>query len=88
MSRKVSELLLKLSLTDVNSSEFIAVSKQIAEAYKEYTKKKLDKEGKEPKPKKEKVKKSVLCENCTELIMPKVSALLTVFKKDEPKHII
>ena len=59
MNRKINELLTKLYLTDVNSSEFMAVSKELVEAYKEYTTKKLVKKSVELKPKKEKV-----CSKC------------------------
>ena len=77
MSRKVSVLLMKLSQTDVDSNEFLTISKQIAEAFKEHTKNKLEKEA-NPKPKKEKVKvpKVVLCEDCVVLLNDKLKPII------------
>jgi hypothetical protein len=72
---------MKLSLTDINSSEFIAVSKEIAQAYKEYSKKKL--EPKAPKVKKEKPKRTVMCEDCSKILLGKLNEIVTLPEKKE-----
>jgi hypothetical protein len=75
MSRKVAELLLKLSLTDPTSSDFLVVSKEIAEAYKAHTKKKLEKESK-PKIKKDKPKRTILCDDCSSMLLNNIKSIL------------
>jgi hypothetical protein len=75
MSRKVSLLLEKLAQTDVNSSEFIAVSKLVAEAFKEHTKKKLEKETK-PKVVKIKPKRTIMCDDCSMLLLNNIKSIL------------
>ena len=75
MSRKVAELLLKLSLTDPNSSDFLTVSKEIAEAYKQHAKKKLEKESK-PKIKKEKPKRTIMCDDCSSMLLNNIKSIL------------
>jgi len=75
MSRKVAELLLKLSLTDPTSSDFLIVSKEIAEAYKAHTKKKLEKESK-PKIKKDKPKRTILCDDCSSVLLNNIKSIL------------
>ena len=75
MSRKVAELLLKLSLTDPTSSDFLIVSKEIAEAYKAHTKKKLEKESK-PKIKKDKPKRTIMCDDCSTILFTKINPVL------------
>jgi hypothetical protein len=79
MSRKVNELLMKLSLIEPTMPEFITVSKEIAEAYKEYSKKKL--EPKPPKVKKEKPKRTVLCEDCSKILLGRLNEIVTLPEK-------
>ena len=78
MSRKVAELLLKLSLTDPTSSDFLIVSKEIAEAYKAHTKKKLEKESKPKikKDKKDKPKRTILCDDCSSMLLNNIKSIL------------
>lgn len=82
MSRKVSLLLEKLAQTDVNSADFIAVSKLVAEAFKEHTKKKLEKENK-PKVIKIKPKRTIMCEDCSNLLMNNVRPVLGFVKNPD-----
>lgn len=82
MSRKVSLLLEKLAQTDVNSSEFIAVSKLVAEAFKEHTKKKLEKESK-PKVVKIKPKRTIMCDDCSMLLLNNIKSILPQLEEPE-----
>jgi RNase P subunit RPR2 len=83
MARKINDLLTQLAVTDVNSSEFIALSKQIAQVHRENIQKKNDNKSKEPKPKKE---KTILCTNCSKLLIPKINDLNALIKKEEVKQ--
>jgi hypothetical protein len=80
MSRKVSLLLEKLAQTDVNSSEFIAVSKLVAEAFKEHTKKKLERENK-PKAVKIKPKRTVMCDDCSNMLLNNIKSIIPVVEE-------
>jgi hypothetical protein len=79
MSRKVAELLLKLSLIDPTLPDFLVVSKEIAEAYKAHTKKKLENKHK-PKIVKEKPKKTIMCDDCSNMLMNSVRPVLGFIK--------
>jgi ATP-dependent protease HslVU (ClpYQ) ATPase subunit len=83
MSRKVSVLLEKLSQTDVDSPEFLALSKQIAETYKEYFKNKMEKKAK-PKAVKVKNKRTIMCDDCSTLLLNSIKTVLPAL--DEPEE--
>ena len=79
MKSKVNDLLLKLSMTDPASPEFLDISKQVAEAFKATVKEKMEKKPKEPKaPKtpKPKVPKTMLCDDCGDLLMKKLEEII------------
>jgi len=80
MSRKVSLLLEKLAQTDVNTPEFITVSKLVAEAFKEHTKKKLEKEA-APKVKKAKQKRTIMCDDCSTMLLNNIKTILPVVEE-------
>lgn len=80
MSRKVSLLLEKLAQTDVNTPEFLAVSKLVADAFKEHTKKKLEKEA-VPKVKKEKQKRTIMCDDCSTMLLNNIKSILPVVEE-------
>ena len=75
MSRKVTVLLERLTQIDATMPEFLITSKQIAEAFKEHTKNKMEKKT---KPKKEKVKapKVVLCDDCVVLLNDRLKPII------------
>ena len=81
MSRKLTDLVHKLSTTDQNSSDFLAISKEIAKEYNDYAKKKLDKKNQKPKPKKEKSVSTCICDNCSKLLLDKFMCMYSLFKK-------
>ena len=78
MKSKVNDLLLKLSMTDPASPEFLDISKQIAEAFKANVKEKMEKikVPKEPKTPKPKAPKTMLCDDCGDLLMKKLEEII------------
>jgi hypothetical protein len=75
MNRKIKVLLAQLALTDINSSDFLDLSKKIAEAVRVEQKEKIDRAPKEPKTPKPKAKKTVVCDDCLELVNNKLKEL-------------
>jgi hypothetical protein len=75
MNRKIKVLLAQLALTDINSSDFLDLSKKIAEAVRVEQKEKIDRVPKEPKTPKPKAKKTVVCDDCLELVNKKLKEL-------------
>jgi hypothetical protein len=78
MKSKVNDLLLKLSMTDPASPEFLDISKQVAEAFKANVKEKMEKikVPKEPKTPKAKAPKTMLCDDCGDLLMKKLEEII------------
>ena len=76
MKSKVNDLLLKLSMTDPASPEFLDISKQVAEAFNATVKEKMEKKPKEPKTPKPKVPKTMLCDDCGDLLMKKLEEII------------
>jgi hypothetical protein len=78
MKSKVNDLLLKLSMTDPTLPEFLEISKEVAEAFKATTKEKLEKikAPKEPKTPKPKIPKTMLCDDCGDLLMKKLEEII------------
>jgi hypothetical protein len=75
MNRKVSVLLTQLSLADPATSEFLDISKKIADAVRIVQKEKAEKPPKEPKPPKPKAPRTVLCDECYELLFKKIDEI-------------
>jgi hypothetical protein len=76
MSRKINTLVRLLSLADPTTTEFLDLSKKIAEVYKQTEKEKADKPPKEPKAPKPKEPKVKLCDDCSELLIVKLNEVL------------
>jgi hypothetical protein len=76
MKSLVKDLLIKLSMADSTTQEFLEISKQVAEAVKSEIKDKLNKPPKEPKAPKPKMKKTVMCEDCVELFNNRIKDIL------------
>jgi len=76
MNSSIKKLLSQLILADPNTSDFLDLSKKIAEAVKIAHKEKAEKPPKPqklPKPKEPKVK---LCDDCSELLIVKLNEVL------------
>jgi hypothetical protein len=76
MSRKINILVAKLALTDSNTPEFLDLSKQIAETFRLVQKEKAEKLPKQPKAPKQKEPKTILCDDCAELLIVKMHEIL------------
>lgn len=78
MSRKINALVAQLALTDPNTSDFLDLSKKIAETFRLAQKEKAEKPPKTPKPKALKIKepKTILCDDCSELLIVKMHEIL------------
>lgn len=78
MSRKINALVAQLALTDPNTSDFLDLSKKIAETFRLSQKEKAEKPPKTPKPKVVKIKepKVKLCDDCADLLIVKLHEVL------------
>ena len=78
MSRKITALVAQLALTDPNTSDFLDLSKKIAETFRLSQKEKAEKPPKTPKPKSLKIKepKTLLCDDCADLLLVKMHEIL------------
>lgn len=81
MNRKVKVLLTQLSLTDSSTSQFLDLSKQIADAVRMEQKEKAEKPPKEPKPLKIKIPKTNICDDCYLLVIKQIDEITK--KKEE-----
>jgi len=80
MNRKVKALLAQLALSDSTTSQFLELSKQLAEAVRMEQKEKAEKPIKEPKPLKIKIPKTTICDDCYVLV---IKQLNDITKKEE-----
>jgi hypothetical protein len=75
MKSTLKELLIKLSMIDPTLPDFLIISKELAETVRVIEKKKADK-PKEPKAPKSKPKKTIICEDCAELLNNRIKDIL------------
>ena len=80
MNRKVKALLAQLALSDSTTSQFLELSKQIADAVRTEQKEKAEKPPKEPKPLKIKIPKTTICDECYVLVLKQLN---DITKKEE-----
>jgi hypothetical protein len=80
MNRKVKVLLTQLALSDPTTSQFLELSKQIADAVRTDQKEKAEKPPKEPKPIKVKTPKTTICDDCYVLVLKQLN---DITKKEE-----
>jgi hypothetical protein len=78
MSRKINALVAQLALTDPNTSDFLDLSKKIAETFRLSQKEKAEKPPKTPKAKVIKIKepRTILCDDCADLLIVKMHEIL------------
>jgi hypothetical protein len=82
MNRKVKALLAQLALSDPTTSQFLELSKQIADAVRMDQKEKAEKLPKEPKPLKIKIPKTTICNDCYCLVIKQLDEI-NQMKKEE-----
>jgi len=76
MSRKITALVAQLALADPNTSEFLDLSKKIAETFRLAQKEKAEKPPKQPKVPKPKEPRVLLCDECADLLIVKMHEIL------------
>ena len=81
MNRKVKALLAQLALSDSTTSQFLELSKQLADAVRAEQKEKAEKPPKEPKPLKIKIPKTTICDDCYLLVIKQLNDITQ--KKEE-----